>query len=124
MEIRIKKEENKMAKTNIIVIAVIILVVIAGAFYFMNKGGTAVSDQQEQTPAPQEQTQTTQQPESQGQIIKEFTMTAKKFEFEPSTITVNQGDLVKLTIDFLRSTKSLNETYEPSSTSNNSFSAG
>ncbi len=30
--------------------------------------------------------------------IKEFTMTAKQFEFTPSTITVNQGDLVKLTI--------------------------
>ncbi|HIH39870.1 TPA: cytochrome C oxidase subunit II [Candidatus Woesearchaeota archaeon] len=30
--------------------------------------------------------------------VKEFTMTAKNWEFEPSTITVNQGDAVKLTV--------------------------
>jgi len=31
--------------------------------------------------------------------IKEFTMTAKKWEFTPSIITVNEGDTVKLTIE-------------------------
>ena len=30
--------------------------------------------------------------------VKEFTMTAKNWEFDPSTITVNRGDTVKLTI--------------------------
>ena len=30
--------------------------------------------------------------------VKEFTMTAKNWEFEPSTITVNKGDRVKLHI--------------------------
>jgi heme/copper-type cytochrome/quinol oxidase subunit 2 len=30
--------------------------------------------------------------------IKEFAMTARQFEFEPSTITVNEGDTVRLTI--------------------------
>lgn len=30
--------------------------------------------------------------------VKEFTMTAKRFEFVPNTITVSQGDRVKLTI--------------------------
>ena len=30
--------------------------------------------------------------------VKEFTMTAKRFEFVPSTITVNKGDTVKITI--------------------------
>jgi len=31
--------------------------------------------------------------------IKEFTMTAKKWDFTPSIITVNEGDTVKLTIE-------------------------
>lgn len=30
--------------------------------------------------------------------VKEFTLTAKRFEFSPSTITVNKGDKVKITI--------------------------
>ncbi len=30
--------------------------------------------------------------------VKEFTMTAKRFEFVPSAITVNKGDTVKITI--------------------------
>lgn len=33
--------------------------------------------------------------------IKEFTMTAKKWEFSPSSITVNKGDTVKLTVNSL-----------------------
>src|SRR3989344_9374626 len=33
--------------------------------------------------------------------VKEFTMTAKKFDFSPATITVSEGDKVKITIDNL-----------------------
>ena len=33
--------------------------------------------------------------------VKEFTMTAKQWEFNPSTITVNKGDRVKLNIKSL-----------------------
>lgn len=33
-----------------------------------------------------------------GSAVKEFTMTAKKFDFTPATITVSEGDRVKLTI--------------------------
>src|SRR3989344_5219597 len=40
----------------------------------------------------------TNQPESQ---VKEISMTAKKFEFNPSTITVKKADQVKLTIKSL-----------------------
>ncbi|MBI4019135.1 MAG: cupredoxin domain-containing protein [Candidatus Aenigmarchaeota archaeon] len=35
---------------------------------------------------------------SSGSDIKEFEMTAKQFEFVPSTITVNEGDTVRLRI--------------------------
>ncbi len=31
-------------------------------------------------------------------IVKEFTMTARQWDFTPSTITVNKGDTVKITI--------------------------
>ena len=37
-------------------------------------------------------------PEATEEIVKEFTMTAKQWEFEPSEITVNKGDTVKLHI--------------------------
>ena len=33
--------------------------------------------------------------------LKEFTMTAKQFEFNPAAITVNKGDRVKITITSL-----------------------
>jgi heme/copper-type cytochrome/quinol oxidase subunit 2 len=52
--------------------------------------------------------------------IKEFTMTAKKWDFTPSTITVNEGDTVKLTITstdvthgFSLSEFNINERLEP-----------
>ena len=58
------------------------------------------------TQAVQPSTENTQQPSPQSApqsapstpAVKEFTMTAKKWEFSPSTITVNKGDTVKLTI--------------------------
>lgn len=52
------------------------------------------------TPVPQQETQ--EQSEEQTQTtqseIKEFRMTAKRFEFEPSTIEVNKGDKVRLIV--------------------------
>lgn len=55
-----------------------------------------------QKEAPQQTTQPTiEEPtteETQAGEVKEFTMTAKKWEFSPSTITVKKGDAVKLSI--------------------------
>ncbi len=48
------------------------------------------------TPVPQEK-QTTQTQDT-GTAVKEFKITAKQFQFEPSTIEVNKGDKVKLVI--------------------------
>jgi|SRR3989338_5767360 len=52
--------------------------------------------------------------------VKEFTMTAKKFEFMPSAITVNKGDKVKITITSIDATHgfllpdfNINEKLEP-----------
>jgi cytochrome c oxidase subunit II len=62
--------------------------------------------------------------------VKEFTMTAKQWDFEPSTITVNQGDTVKLSIEsvdvahgFAISAFGVNERLEPGETTNVEFVA-
>lgn len=46
----------------------------------------------------EQETKVEQIKEGSQTIVKEFIMTAKKWEFTPSTITVNQGDIVKITI--------------------------
>ncbi len=69
-----------------------------------------------QQPSPQ----SAPQGASSAPSVKEFTMTAKKWEFSPSTITVNKGDTVKLTIrsvdvkhGFDLSAFNINENLEP-----------
>lgn len=50
------------------------------------------SNAPETTPEPEPE------PEVVGPVLKSFTMTAKQWEFVPSTITVNEGDIVNLSI--------------------------
>ena len=64
---------------------VAILLIVAGC-------GSNQTATQGSTPDSMEKTTTSGE-------TKEFTMTAKKWEFEPSTITVNNGDRVKLVIN-------------------------
>lgn len=82
--------------------AVLGVLLIGGYFLFARKGNdSAVQTPTTQTP---ERTQSsvaepppiTETP-TQGNV-KEFTMTARKFEFSPAFITVSEGDRVKLTI--------------------------
>ena len=42
--------------------------------------------------------------EEPKEVVREFTMTAKRFEYDPSTITVNKGDKVKITITSMDTT--------------------
>ena len=76
-----------------------IIVIVGG--YFLLKGGY----QSYQTPAPAPAEKTDQEPtapngnqQPTGEV-KEFNMTAKKWDFNPNTITVNKGDTVKLHIE-------------------------
>jgi len=39
-----------------------------------------------------------EEPEEVAPVVKSFNITAKKFEFTPSSITVNEGDIVRITI--------------------------
>ncbi len=59
----------------------------------MKKGATGPA-MEKKTDAVMEKKETTEIPPA----MKEFTMTAKKWEFSPATITVNKGDKVKLSI--------------------------
>lgn len=68
-----------------IVIVLVAIVIIGGVFVF---SGKAVSNNP------------TSNSSSSGNV-KEFTMTAKAFQFTPSTITVNEGDTVILHITSL-----------------------
>lgn len=62
--------------------------------------------------------------------LKEFTITAKQFEFEPSTLTVGKGDIVKLIITsadvthgFVIDEFGISETIEPGKMINVEFVA-
>ncbi len=50
------------------------------------------------TPVPQQEQKQTTQTEGTGNAVKEFKITAKQFQFEPSTIEVNKGDRVRLIV--------------------------
>ena len=104
--------KRALAPVVIIIIALIIVAAISG--YFIVNKNTSNSNNQPQTNTPIINTppQTVEtQPEPSTQptatpsptpttrpSIKEFSMTAKRFTFTPSTITVNLGDTVKLHI--------------------------
>lgn len=59
---------------------------------------TTTLQQQTQT-SGQEQAETTPPDGSVGQTIKEFSITASRFKFEPDLIEVNQGDKITITAE-------------------------
>lgn len=94
---------EKKAQVGIVIgVAVIILVLVGGFFLFnagsnssSNVGGINVvekSDSQDTT--TKETSETEKVPET-----KEFNVIAKRWDFSPSTITVNEGDTVILNIE-------------------------
>lgn len=50
------------------------------------------------TPETKEEAKAEPKQEASGKAVREFSITAKRFEFVPSMITVKKGDKVKLTI--------------------------
>lgn len=79
----------------LIIVAIVLVVVFAGIYLYSNNNnvsGEIIQDLKPQTG-------------SDG--IKEFTMTAKQWKFEPNTIEVNQGDLVRLSVTSLDVTHGL-----------------
>ncbi len=80
-------------KNTFMAIGAIIVIVIAVIAFGRDNGDTNSA-----TTATKKATQPTTLQPATGASVKEFKMTAKQWEFQPSTITVNKGDLVKLSV--------------------------
>ena len=84
---------------------------------------------QAETPAPG-QTDVEEMVVAPASSVKEFDMIAKKWDFTPSTITVSEGDAVKLNIEnidaphgFMLTEFGVNERLEPGKTTTVEFTA-
>lgn len=109
------------------VIVIIILVVILGGYFLLRGGNQASVSTPVEVPAEEAMEPAGSNTEVSEQVsggeVKEFNMTAKKWEFSPGTITVNKGDTVKLHIEstdvahgFGLPAFSVNERLEPGET--------
>lgn len=113
-----------MQNKTIWIIIVILVVAIGG--YFLFSGGY-------QAPSPdlaQDEISNKETSEQTEAEVKEFNITAKKWEFDPGTITVNKGDTVKLHIKsidvshgFGLSAFGINEQLDPGETVDIEFTA-
>lgn len=102
-----EQTEPKTNKQNMWMIGAVAVVILIGGAFFLTRSASSPTTNQtntQESSLTQSSIQPTESPQSQNSPnapVKEFTMTAKKFEFSPSTITVSEGDKVKLTINNL-----------------------
>lgn len=90
---------------NKIIAVIIVLVLVGGGFLlFKNRGVAPTKDVEINTnmPVPGSDTKETEvveeTPKNAPTSVKEFTISAAPFSFSPSTMTVNKGDTVKITV--------------------------
>lgn len=93
-----------MDSKKLVIGALIVVVVLGGLFYGIRK-----TQPLNTTPTPITETQQSISPETSpnssteasvsalSEKIKEFTVIGSNFKFEPATLTVNQGDKVRIT---------------------------
>lgn len=98
-----QNNQSKQPMNPFVIGAVVIGVLLVGGYVLFAKKGTDSKIETQPTQIPQNTKNTVAEPppitETPAQDnVKEFTMTAKKFEFSPAFITVSEGDRVKLTI--------------------------
>jgi nitrosocyanin len=89
---------------NKIITIVVVLVLVGGGFLlFNNKGAAPTKDVEVNTtmPVPGSKVEETQ-------VVKEFSIDAAPFSFSPSTMTVNKGDTVKITVKNTKGSHNLN----------------
>ncbi len=96
-----QNDQPKQAMNPMIIGVVVIGIVLVGVYaLFGNKDATSQTRSSvTQSPSVTIQPDATNTPVTNG--VKEFTMTAKKFDFSPATITVSEGDNIKLTVNNL-----------------------
>jgi len=75
-------------KNNSLLLVVVVVLVLGGGYLYLK-------NQKSVNPSPTQTQQVTPQTSNQ---VKEITMTAKKFQFDPSEIRVKQGETVRLKI--------------------------
>ncbi len=102
----INQGEQPKQQINPMMIGVIVIVVllVGGVAFFANKGSNSQTKLlTTQSLAATNKPTTTNSPTSttDQSNVKEFTITAKKFDFSPASITVSEGDTVRLTINNL-----------------------
>ena len=121
----------------LILIAILALALIVGCVDESENYDTV--DDSEEVPSEESETEDEEEttldepetvPEESDSDVKEFTMTAKQWEFSPDTITVKKGDKVKLTITsedvshgFILGEYRINERLEPGETTVVEFDA-
>lgn len=101
----------KMTKINSLIIILVVLAVLIGGIFLFNGSSEIVDTDQTsggaqdagQTPPPytgddQESDQDDTGTTPGSSEIKEFTIKESNFKLNPSTITVNKGDTVKITV--------------------------
>ena len=99
-----QNNQPKQSMNPMMIGAVVIGVLLLGGYAIFANKGTDSSTQVVPTQTPQVTQKTTVTTPTNSPIVgdvKEFTMTAKKFDFSPASITVKVGDKVKLTINNL-----------------------
>lgn len=114
-----------MSKKHLALVAgTIATLILMGAGCSQNNDTNTKDDATIQTPATQTSATTPTGP------VKEFNMTAKNWQFDPSTITVNKGDTVRLKItgsdaahSFMLKDYNLNVKIEPGQTQTVEFVA-
>ena len=79
-------------KKNLIVVVLIVLVILAGGYFLMGKRYTVENPRVVQ---PQNSSNLSTKPE---EGVKEFSIVARKWKFEPSVIKVKVGDKVRLRV--------------------------
>lgn len=95
-----------MNKNNLFIMGLVVVVAI-GAYVLFQKGSKGQNPvTQQQTPISSSASEPSPQPPTPSPTavstpkptptLKEFTIVAKQYTFEPSTITVNKGDRVRL----------------------------
>ena len=78
-------------KNNVLFLVIVLLLILGGGYVYMK-------NQASMNPSSNQTQQTVSQAPNK---VKEITMTAKKFQFDPSEITVKQGETVRLKITSL-----------------------
>ena len=104
---------------NILIILGLVVVIGVGGYFLISRNQRGGAPTQQPTSTASSQSlipSSTATPTSKSKpipkpVVKEFSITAKQFMFEPNTITVNRGDTVRLHVRTLDVTHGLSIPY-------------